>query len=106
NDQITKNINVSGLVGANLRKQDGSGSIATSTQAGLTIPNFFSLANTSLVAGSFTPSTRMESQSLYFSGNFGWKNVLYLDVTGRNDWSSTLPANSRSYFYPSVGLSA
>ncbi len=106
NDQITKNLNVSGLVGANLRKQGGSGSISTSTQAGLTIPNFFSSGNTSLVAGSFLPSDQMESQSLYFSGNFGWKNVLYLDITGRNDWSSTLPADSRSYFYPSVGLSA
>ena len=31
---------------------------------------------------------------------------MFLDVTGRNDWSSTLPAASRSYFYPSVGLSA
>jgi len=105
NDQITKSLNVSGIVGANLRKQDGSGSISTSTQAGLTIPNFFSSGNTSLVTGSFDPSTQMESQSLYFSGNLGWKNVLYLDVTGRNDWSSTLPAASRSYFYPSIGLS-
>src|SRR5690606_42087114 len=34
-----------------------------------------------------------------------YKDQLYLDVTGRNDWSSTLPINNRSYFYPSVGLS-
>lgn len=31
-----------------------------------------------------------------------WKNILYLTVTGRNDWSSTLPIDNRSYFYPSV----
>ena len=31
-----------------------------------------------------------------------WKNMLYLTVTGRNDWSSTLPKENRSYFYPSV----
>lgn len=31
-----------------------------------------------------------------------WKNQLYLTVTGRNDWSSTLPIENRSYFYPSV----
>ncbi len=106
NDQITKNFNVSGFVGANLTKQDGSGSISTATQNGLTIPNFFSSGNSSLVSGSFAPATQMEKQSLYFSGNVGWKNLLYLDVTGRNDWTSTLPADSRSYFYPSVGLSA
>jgi hypothetical protein len=34
------------------------------------------------------------------------KNAIFLNVTGRNDWSSTLPAASRSYFYPSVGLTA
>ena len=34
----------------------------------------------------------------------GFKNSLFLDVTGRNDWSSTLPKDSWSYFYPSVGL--
>ena len=31
-----------------------------------------------------------------------WKNMLFLTVTGRNDWTSTLPVNNRSYFYPSV----
>ena len=31
-----------------------------------------------------------------------WRNAIFLTVTGRNDWSSTLPKNNRSYFYPSV----
>ena len=46
-----------------------------------------------------------EIQSLYAFANLGWKNFLFLDVTARNDWSSTLPAENRSYFYPSVSLS-
>ncbi len=37
--------------------------------------------------------------------NFGWKDIMYLDLTGRNDWSSTLPPENRSYFYPSASLS-
>lgn len=105
NDNITTNLNVSALAGGTLRKYDGSGSISASTQQGLIIPNFFSFGNTALTQGSFNPSTQEELQSLYFSANFGWKNFLYVDVTGRNDWSSTLPANSRSYFYPSLGIS-
>ncbi|MDP3469373.1 MAG: SusC/RagA family TonB-linked outer membrane protein [Daejeonella sp.] len=105
-DNITKNLNVSGLIGGTLRKTDGSGSMTASTQQGLIIPNFFSFGNTALTQGSFVPSTREEMQSAYFSANFGYKSYLYLDVTGRNDWSSTLPANSRSYFYPSVGVSS
>ena len=46
-----------------------------------------------------------EIQSLYAFANVGYKNFLFLDVTARNDWSSTLPAANRSYFYPSVSLS-
>lgn len=46
-----------------------------------------------------------EIQSLYGFMNLGYKDYLYLDVTARNDWSSTLPSNNRSYFYPSVSLS-
>jgi len=37
--------------------------------------------------------------------SFGYKGMLYLDLTARNDWSSTLPAENRSYFYPSASLS-
>ena len=43
--------------------------------------------------------------SLYGSASFGYKDYVYLDLTGRNDWSSTLPPANNSYFYPSVGLS-
>lgn len=46
-----------------------------------------------------------EIQSVYAFANVGYKNFLFLDLTARNDWSSTLPASNRSYFYPSVSLS-
>lgn len=44
--------------------------------------------------------------SLFASAQFGFNNYLFLDITGRNDWSSTLPTGSNSFFYPSVSLSA
>jgi len=43
--------------------------------------------------------------SLYFSGQLGYKSMLYVDFSGRNDWSSALPADHNSFFYPSVQLS-
>uniref|UniRef100_UPI0035672772 TonB-dependent receptor domain-containing protein n=1 Tax=Mariniphaga sediminis TaxID=1628158 RepID=UPI0035672772 len=43
--------------------------------------------------------------SLYGLASIGFKNTLYLDITGRNDWSSTLPEVNRSYFYPSASIS-
>lgn len=41
--------------------------------------------------------------SLFGSISLGYKNYAFLDVTGRNDWSSTLPPQNNSYFYPSIG---
>ena len=49
---------------------------------------------------------RKRINSLYGLVNIGYKNVLFLDLTARNDWSSTLPADNDSYFYPSVSASA
>ena len=43
--------------------------------------------------------------SVYATADFGWKNQIFLNLTGRNDWFSTLNPNSNSYFYPSVTLS-
>lgn len=50
--------------------------------------------------------TEKEIQSLYGLGELSYKSMLFLTVTGRNDWSSALPIDNNSYFYPSVGLSA
>lgn len=68
-------------------------------------PNVVTLANglTQTVGEGYA---KKEIQSVFFSASFGYKNWAYLDVTGRNDWSSTLPKTNRSYFYPSVSLSA
>lgn len=47
-----------------------------------------------------------ETQSVFGSVELGWKRMLYLTVTGRNDWASQLAgSSSKSFFYPSVGLS-
>src|SRR5690606_9040663 len=43
--------------------------------------------------------------SVFASASFGYKDFIYLDLTGRNDWSSTLPANNNSFFYPAASAS-
>lgn len=69
------------------------------------IPGFTSLSNgkSQTVTEDYS---KKEIQSVFASASVGFKGMAYLDLTGRNDWSSTLPASNRSYFYPSVGLSA
>ncbi|QKZ12291.1 SusC/RagA family TonB-linked outer membrane protein [Spirosoma sp. KUDC1026] len=49
---------------------------------------------------------KSQVNSVFGSVEFGWRNALFLNATARNDWSSTLPAAARSYFYPSVSVSA
>ncbi|MEN8230002.1 MAG: SusC/RagA family TonB-linked outer membrane protein [Bacteroidota bacterium] len=59
-------------------------------------------------AADLRPSSSLwekEMQSVYFMGQLGYKNYLFLDVTGRNDWSSALGQDNYSFFYPSAGLS-
>jgi TonB-linked SusC/RagA family outer membrane protein len=53
----------------------------------------------------YTYMSRKEMQSVYFMGQLSYKKYLYLDLTGRNDWSSALGINDYSFFYPSVSTS-
>ncbi|NND08516.1 MAG: SusC/RagA family TonB-linked outer membrane protein, partial [Saprospiraceae bacterium] len=70
----------------------------------LNVPNLFSFGNTSNITVSESFS-RTAIQSLYGFATMVWKNAIYLDISGRNDWSSTLKSDNRSFFYPSVGVS-
>ena len=93
--------------GGNLMYQKNEGlSNSAATRAGLIVPNLFTVDNiapTSLRYSSF--NTERGINSVYALANFGMWDMLYLDVTARNDWSSTLPVDNRSYFYPSASLS-
>ncbi|MBC6998919.1 SusC/RagA family TonB-linked outer membrane protein [Cytophaga sp. FL35] len=98
-------VTVSG--GGNLMYQRNRGlSNSAFSRAGLIVPNLFTVDNiapTSLNYSSFTSERAINS--VYALANFGAYDMLYLDVTVRNDWSSTLPVDNRSYFYPSASLS-
>ena len=92
-------------VGGNARKNRNSG-LSSNTGVELTVPNFFALGNTQQVLSSHDVGGPKDVNSLYAFGQFAWKNAIFLDITGRNDWSSTLPKDNWSFFYPSVGLNA
>lgn len=70
------------------------------------LPNFFVPTN-STKNGTSMGISRKRLNAVFATAQFGWKDMLFLDVTGRNDWSSTLAFTPNgSYFYPSVGLTA
>ena len=69
----------------------------------LTIPDLFRFNNVREVQTSlFTRQQRLVG--LYGALKLSYDETLYLELTGRNDWSSTLPVESRSFFYPSASL--
>ncbi|WP_025764672.1 SusC/RagA family TonB-linked outer membrane protein [Dyadobacter tibetensis] len=72
----------------------------------LAIPRVWNLGNSRQRPVTENSYIEKTVNSLYASGNLGFRNYLFLDLTARNDWSSTLPSNNRSYFYPSAALSA
>jgi outer membrane receptor protein involved in Fe transport len=79
--------------------------IYAQTSGGISVPGFFSLkasVNPLLVSQS---TYRQQVNSLFGRVAFSWNKLIYLEATGRNDWSSTLPEETRSYFYPSVAAS-
>ncbi|MES3019288.1 MAG: SusC/RagA family TonB-linked outer membrane protein [Bacteroidota bacterium] len=101
---LTKNFNLSGHIGGYVQ---GSRNVGSSANAnGLNKQDFFYLTNAKApqTTNSFAQSPLI--QSLYSAATIAYKNYLYLDLTGRNDWSSALPKGEESVFYPSVGLTA
>jgi TonB-linked SusC/RagA family outer membrane protein len=90
-------------VGGNLMSQQNSGLNGNSGQ--LMVPNLFSLNN-----GINNPTVEQifnqrRINSLYGTAGVNWDGYLFVDGTFRNDWSSTLSPENRSYFYPSINVS-
>jgi TonB-linked SusC/RagA family outer membrane protein len=87
------------------RKGTSSGQ-ASKSGAGLVVPNVYNVRN--IKSGSLNYWSGLSEKaiySVYGTANFSFNSMIYIDLTARNDWSSTLPPESRSYFYPSVSLS-
>lgn len=92
---------VDGLLGGNIYyyRYDR---IRNTTKGGLSVPGYYSLnASVDPVSGS-SALQQKRVNSLYGKLSLSWDSTYFLDITGRNDWSSTLRSDERSYFYPSV----
>ncbi len=67
--------------------------------------NVYMIANTKGQLATSTVRRNKSINSFYGFVSFGYRDMFYIDVTGRNDWSSTLAKGNNSYFYPSVSAS-
>jgi len=101
--KLTDDISFNGIVGYNINQRKGKTMQTAVTD--LELPNFFNLSNTK---GNPTSATAAYERRLYGAfgqADFSYKNFAYLSFTARNDWSSTLPAEANSFFYPGVNVS-
>jgi TonB-linked SusC/RagA family outer membrane protein len=99
---ITEDLNFTGLIGTNIRRTY-SNSVMSSTSGGLFVPGIYSLQNSvGKLPFPVETDTKVGVDGIYASASFGYKSMLFLDATIRQDHSSTLPVKNSTYYYPSV----
>ena len=113
NKKLNNNFTISGSLGGNQTKQKADFSEVNAGQ--LNIPGIYKLTNNRVPVDVAQSVSEKRVNSLYGAAQMSYKNYLFLEVTGRNDWSSalTLPAELKalgseknSFFYSSAALSA
>ncbi|GAT62156.1 SusC/RagA family TonB-linked outer membrane protein [Paludibacter jiangxiensis] len=98
--KLNKDFSLDALAGFNLRNRSYANNYQKAPR--LAVPDLYTLTNSRDALTSSNYFSRQRAYSGYASAQLAYKNFAYLNITGRNDWSSTLPSNNRSYFYPSV----
>jgi TonB-linked SusC/RagA family outer membrane protein len=104
NKNISQDLTFNGLLGGNIRREETS-SIDARTNGGLVVPRLYSLSNT---VNPINPPTEGYSRrgvdGVYANANFGYKEKLFLELSARQDKSTTLPKSDNTYFYPAAGV--
>lgn len=98
--QLTPDFTVDLSGGGNLRENSYQRADMTVTK--LTAPGIYTIDNAAVTPSPTDYDEQKKTRSLYGSLSLNYKGYLNVDLTGRNDWSSTLPDGANSYFYPSV----
>lgn len=103
NKNINKEISLDVLGGYNVRNRTFEQNYQQAPR--LAVAGLYTLANSRdpLVSSNFY--SKLRTYSSFASAQIGYKSYAYLNLTARNDWSSTLPKENQSYFYPSVNAS-
>ncbi|MDR7130576.1 TonB-linked SusC/RagA family outer membrane protein [Algoriphagus sp. 4150] len=108
NDDFGK-LDINASIGGNIMNRFGKSTdvgVGGDRNNGLVIPGIYNVQN--IPADNRSMANGFSERgiySIYGLASFGYADQLYLDLTARNDWSSTLPRENRSYFYPSASLS-
>ncbi|OWY19375.1 SusC/RagA family TonB-linked outer membrane protein [Sphingobacteriales bacterium UPWRP_1] len=99
--QITDDLRIGGLIGHNMRSTRGQRLYNQGDN--LTIPGFYHLSNASTITTRESIS-RSRDMAVYATLEADFMRAFYLTLTGRNEWTTTLPEGGNSFFYPSASL--
>lgn len=101
-EKITKDLSLNVILGASARSNTAKG---VSVSAGsLVQPDLFNISNTVVNPGAGESNSTVRQMGIYADARLGFRDYLYLHVTGRNDWRSVLAKENRSFFYPSADI--
>lgn len=103
NQPLSTDFRLDILAGGNIRSQSRQRNDQKAPR--LAVPDVYTLANSRDALVSLGEYSSLKTYSLFSSAQIGFKNYAFLNLTARNDWSSTLPVDNLSYFYPSVNAS-
>jgi len=103
NKNITDDITLSSVIGANYRKNTYNSTFVG--VANLTIPDFYSTEAIDGYSDTQIRKSELVTNSVFATVNLGYKSFLYLDLAYRQDWNSTLPSDNLSYYYPAATAS-
>ncbi len=84
---------------------DRSTDLVRARGEGFVVPRFNHFSNATNISNAQSLNER-RLIGVYGDLNIDWRDIVYLNITGRNDWTSTLPEENRSFFYPSISLGA
>ena len=102
-DMPINDFNINAVVGFNGNERRYSYMLTETTN--LTIPTYYNITNSAEIPKIEEYQWKRRLYGVYAQTEVAWKNQLYLTLTARNDWSSTLPKENRSFFYPGVTVS-
>lgn len=103
NKDLNSGISIQASVGGNLLRQTRNMSDISAPE--LAVPGIYSLGNSKVALQATSMRSQKRINSLYASGQVGYKDMVFVDLSARNDWSSSLPRANRSYFYPAGNVS-
>jgi TonB-linked SusC/RagA family outer membrane protein len=103
NKKLNADFNLDLLLGGNIRTTTFENNNQKAPK--LAVNNLYTLSNSRDPLISSNIYSKQRVYSTFSSAQLGFRNYAYLNLTARNDWSSTLPPENRSYFYPSVNAS-